>query len=475
MKRTFLVFALGTLFSGPAVACISNVGFTGVTAVSVTLTWDEQCPADTVLVISRLRIEPAEVDSFPVYGSPDSKTARFDWVNPTDGIQPNATIQFGFFVRIISSGQTWRFDVSTTTAALPPDPPDLPSSPYASVGWDQMRVQWIGGHWDPTPSIRVSNYPDTHFQLQISSTSNFAVSVFDQTAPVKEMDIRCLEPSTVYYSRVRALNRANRPTNWISLGSTRTLSMGGAPPSTYGWDNSRWRATFPAGFLGQRDSVMVSSTPTASPIRSASVSSAIEKANKKILDRGDARRIPLYVSEIRLDRGCPAVSADALDQPVEIDVGVDLSNGLVITPAGPLRPDSLRVYRLNESDQLWVRVPTRQDTSLTRLSASVQELGVFGVFGSRDDSLEAVFAYPTPYSRSQGGAGITFVNMPEQATLTLYSAAATPVRTLEESDGDGRLLWDTRNTSGEPVAPGVYFYVLESPSEKRKGRVMIQP
>jgi hypothetical protein len=59
--------------------------------------------------------------------------------------------------------------------------------------------------------------------------------------------------------------------------------------------------------------------------------------------------------------------------------------------------------------------------------------------------------------------------------LTLYSAAGTPVRTLEESDGDGRLLWDTRNTSGEPVAPGVYFYLLESPSEKRKGRVMIQP
>lgn len=468
---------LGTLWAGPAWACISNVKFPEVTDRSITLTWDNGCPATVGGGAYVLRTEPAVTEALYEFFTPGNKTATFLWKNEPRllGIQPNAKIQFSIIMADLATGQKWTFTISTITAALPPDPPDLPKAPYFAVVWDRMTVQWERGSWFPTPSVKITNYPDTNFQLQLALTSDFAAPVFDQTAPVTEMSVGCLEPLTVYYSRVRALNRGNRPTTWTLLGSTRTPTMGGVPPSSYTWDSSRWQVTFPSGSLSQRDTVLVSSMPTISPVRSASVAVAIEKANGKMLARGDVRQTPLYLSEIRLDHGCPAVESDDLLQPVSIDVGFALVGGYVNSPGGLLRPETLRLYRLDETDGLWVRVPNSQRLTETRLAASVQKLGVFGVFGAPDDSLKDVFAYPTPYSRAQGGAGITFVNMPEQATLTLFSAAGTPVRTLEESDGDGRLLWDTRNTSGEPVAPGVYFYLLESPSEKRKGRVMIQP
>ena len=439
------------------------------------MTWDNGCPATVGGSVYVLRTDPAEMNSEFKFFFPRDRTAVFPWVNQYNGIQPNSKVQFSISMVDLATSKKWTVVVSTITAALPADPPDLPKSPFSGVEGDRMTVQWTRGKWVPVSGIVISNYTDTPFQLQLSLTSDFAVPVYDQTAPVTEMTFRCLESPTMYYARVRALNRDQRPTSWTLLGSTRTTTLGTVPPTTYEWDSDRWRLVFPPAFLTQQDAVSISATPAISPIRSASVTTAIQNANAKMLAWGDARQTPLYMSEIRLDRGCPAVESDVLAQPVEIDVGFDLLGGYVNAPAGLLRPDTLRLYRLDETDGLWVRVPNSQRTAETRLSATVQELGVCGVFGAPDDSLKEVFAYPTPYSSAQGGAGISFVNMPEQATLTLFSAAGTPVRTLEESDGDGRLLWDTRNTSGEPVAPGVYFYLLESPSEKRKGRVMIQP
>ncbi|MBK8872209.1 MAG: hypothetical protein IPN19_14525 [Elusimicrobia bacterium] len=47
------------------------------------------------------------------------------------------------------------------------------------------------------------------------------------------------------------------------------------------------------------------------------------------------------------------------------------------------------------------------------------------------------------------------------------------MRGLEEADGDGLMLWDGRNSSGDAVEPGVYVYRVESPGSERQGKVMI--
>jgi len=96
--------------------------------------------------------------------------------------------------------------------------------------------------------------------------------------------------------------------------------------------------------------------------------------------------------------------------------------------------------------------------------------------------LAKVHTVPDPYYVSQGfalgsgGEGIKFVNLPDQAVVRIYSLSGVLVRVLEQNSivVGGSLDWDIRNRDGRVVAPGVYFYAIESMSgERRVGRMTI--
>ena len=47
------------------------------------------------------------------------------------------------------------------------------------------------------------------------------------------------------------------------------------------------------------------------------------------------------------------------------------------------------------------------------------------------------------------------------------------LRELTEQDGNGGLLWDTRNSSGVPVSSGIYLYYIVSDGETKMGKLAI--
>jgi len=98
-----------------------------------------------------------------------------------------------------------------------------------------------------------------------------------------------------------------------------------------------------------------------------------------------------------------------------------------------------------------------------------------------------VYAVPNPYVhgdpvRSFGITGqlgtytIEFRNLPERATVRIYSVAGDLVRTLAhgpDSRGNlsGTLAWDQKSDSGLLVAPGVYLFHVESATADVTGRL----
>jgi hypothetical protein len=86
--------------------------------------------------------------------------------------------------------------------------------------------------------------------------------------------------------------------------------------------------------------------------------------------------------------------------------------------------------------------------------------------------LTQVHTVPDPYYvRSAFDVGpsnktLRFVNLPEEATVRIYSLNGTLVQVLEHDDplGGGELAWDLRNRNNQFVASGVYFFVVESPT-----------
>jgi len=88
-----------------------------------------------------------------------------------------------------------------------------------------------------------------------------------------------------------------------------------------------------------------------------------------------------------------------------------------------------------------------------------------------------VIPKPNPYSLSAGvpvrfwGSGV----VPNNTVIRIYALSGALVRTLEERSGLSEIPWDGTTSDGRQVAPGVYLYVSQSPTEHVCGRLTVVP
>jgi len=71
-----------------------------------------------------------------------------------------------------------------------------------------------------------------------------------------------------------------------------------------------------------------------------------------------------------------------------------------------------------------------------------------------------IVVFPNPFIQGGDADVVTFDRLRSESTLSLYTLAGEMVRQLTTASGENSALWDTRNTGGEEVASGVYFYVV---------------
>ena len=92
---------------------------------------------------------------------------------------------------------------------------------------------------------------------------------------------------------------------------------------------------------------------------------------------------------------------------------------------------------------------------------------------SAPNSPSSAHAYPNPFLPSKGHGAIAIVEVPEAASLSIFTASGTLVRTLR-SDSFGSVQWDGKNEAGQPVASGVYFVLIQGSGGKKTLKVVIQ-
>jgi hypothetical protein len=93
-----------------------------------------------------------------------------------------------------------------------------------------------------------------------------------------------------------------------------------------------------------------------------------------------------------------------------------------------------------------------------------------------------VFVVPNPYELgnvpwdAELGEHVDFRNLPERATIRIYTIAGDLLRTIDHGGGDfgeptDSRSWDLKNTTGEDVTSGVYIYLVTTPlsGEQAKG------
>jgi len=87
-------------------------------------------------------------------------------------------------------------------------------------------------------------------------------------------------------------------------------------------------------------------------------------------------------------------------------------------------------------------------------------------------NVSAVNVYPNPFRASRGDSAITFAQQPAGCSIKLFTVSGRWVQTLAGSSG--KASWNLRNSSGEPVASGIYLYLItDAQGNKIRGKLAI--
>ncbi|MBN1632817.1 MAG: S8 family serine peptidase [Ignavibacteria bacterium] len=78
------------------------------------------------------------------------------------------------------------------------------------------------------------------------------------------------------------------------------------------------------------------------------------------------------------------------------------------------------------------------------------------VFSS--ETLENVVTYPNPYIKKNGQGYITFANLTPVATIYIYDISGKFIREIKETDGNGGVEWDLRDSNGNEAGSGIYIF-----------------
>lgn len=96
-------------------------------------------------------------------------------------------------------------------------------------------------------------------------------------------------------------------------------------------------------------------------------------------------------------------------------------------------------------------------------------------------NLEQVHTVPDPYyvtneyEQTTDNKVLQFVNLPNAATIRIYSSSGVLVQVIEHNSitPDGTATWNLLNRNNQVVASGVYFYHIEAGDARRVGRFTI--
>ncbi|MBI4753794.1 T9SS type A sorting domain-containing protein, partial [Candidatus Desantisbacteria bacterium] len=134
----------------------------------------------------------------------------------------------------------------------------------------------------------------------------------------------------------------------------------------------------------------------------------------------------------------------------------------------------LRIFWMDPSDNKWKLVGGTVDTTNHTVTVEVDHLSIFRVafYTFIASNLSNIRVYPNPFNDNSANSGITIDQLSENVTIKIFNIAGELVDEL--SDITGKAQWDTKNSSGEKVASGIYIYlIIDHVGNKKVGKLAV--
>lgn len=390
--------AFGVIASSP-----TGVYVDAVHLASVTWGWSFAGGAsawgDAAESSRRFRVYPSSISApYPGYQAQSSSDV---FKSTETGMAANT-----WYTRVVTAFTDWGDSlfstlVTTVTYAGTPGPP-VGVSTFTDVQERRLTLSW--GHG----SGAEANPSDTEYEVWRSTLPDFSVASSTRIVAVSSTPVN-LTPETVYYFRIRAVNRAGTLTPFTT---TFAIATSTTPPSAPGApmpDN-------PFSYDG------------------------------RAVFRWSAASAPSGIKEYYLEIGSFPGGADFLSQSV--------GSVLTYSVAGPLF-QSGRTY--------YARVRAVSNANVTSdFSAAGSPVSVF--ITAQETPVAKPSSWPNPFDPSAGPANIGF-SVSEPATVQLKIFTLQGKLVYEEtrrydSIGNKVWLWDAKSSGGRKIAPGGYVVVI---------------
>ena len=110
-----------------------------------------------------------------------------------------------------------------------------------------------------------------------------------------------------------------------------------------------------------------------------------------------------------------------------------------------------------------------QDMGIPVLESSYRQNLAMVIPGAKPSVDKPIRVYPNPFRYSSRFGGVYIANLPRRAEVYIYDISGNLIRKMEHNDPSrGEILWDMKNSSGFPVAPGLYIVVVKDLNTGRK-------
>ncbi|HAM38178.1 MAG TPA: hypothetical protein DCP53_02095, partial [Elusimicrobia bacterium] len=187
------------------------------------------------------------------------------------------------------------------------------------------------------------------------------------------------------------------------------------------------------------------------------------------------------IEKIKVTNICIEINTDKGQQPTkEITITICYRQGDI----EGYDENKLCIGRYEDSIGKWVALPSTIDRDYKKVTAKTKHLSKFALIQLVPAvDLKNTTVYPNPYKPEDArygdtslGMGIVFSGLTANAKIKIFNIAGELINELEETNGNGNCLWDTKNKEGNKVASGVYLYYIINPednSQKSKGKFAI--
>ncbi len=389
-----------------------------------------------------------------------------------------------------------------STVLMPPAPPL--AQPITIKG-SAITANWAAN----------GNPADTDYNARIAANPEFTNSL-EESGWMQggSFEFKGLRPNTTYYLDVQSRGRED---NYKVRALSALVSLGSAKTQTYGFGNeidlpdlaAFWKLIIPPNALTQDFTVQMQSD--CRKFSSASIE-ALQKATEKARADSGGYRFPIPGGLVEI--AMTNAEGVSMNPPLKKQATL-IHSYMDIAPAGALLKRSmrtmnvdpgripapevnapaddeksvsvktLRIWKLDVESQSWVKLPNN-GTNLQsgEVNSGVPSFGIFAVMGAANLEVEDVIAYPVPFRPNgpQAGtgigqtgtesSGIRFTNLPQEGRVSIFDLNGMIVKEINLS-GNWIEPWDVRNTSGENVGSGTYFWITEAGGNRKKGKLVV--